>query len=727
MATDEDYLDSLLRSVMENEPDPDKLPPIEKLPSVAGESESFDDAILPDVPVIDEDIVLPDEPVFPEDVIFPEESGDLNMPEINEEEELPIFEEELPGFDEELPIIEDEISGFDDELPVFEEELPIFKDEELPVIDEELVGLDEDLPLIEEEMPAFEEELPGFEEELPTLEEEMPGFEEEMPAFEDELPGFEEELPALDEEMPGFDGELPVFEEELPVVEDELSGFEEELPAFDEGLAGFEDELPGFEEELPAFDEELPILDEEMPNLEEELPILEEESPLSAEKPLILYDEVADFDIPAFEDEVDLSLGGIPEDDVPSESVDGEEVMLSDFDLDSMFAGIDENIEMPDESADFSASQMDNMDIGDLLSGMGDDEDLSDIKNMLDKDDNNELVDDDMLSLLDGVEGYAGDGGDDMGDVMSLLDEPAPAKSPKPKKKLWGKKKAAGDDGDEEFALSPEELDAQLSSNKKKGFFGKIFATLTESDDESEEIEVNIQAIAGEGLGELEGIPEKDSKKKAKKEKKPKEKKEKKPKEKKPKKEKPVKEPEEPEKPVKKVSKKNVLLVFIFSTSLLSAIIAFCLLIPDYMEFEQAKQAYQNEDHRGVFNLLYAKNRGFSDDFIFNQAQIVLRMNRPLDSYSVYLSLDKPVEALNALLNGINRYDEIMEESLYGADVNVNQAYQEILSILSGKYGLSEMDARNILKLESVQYTRRLYELTMGIDFSDLPLVEYGD
>jgi len=718
MATDEDYLDNLLKSVMENEPDPDNLPPI------VDESESFDDVILPDVPLVDEEFVLPDE-----------------------SEEFPIFDEELPIFEEELPVIEDELPGFDDELPGFEEELPVIE-EEMPGLDEEMSGFEEEMPGFEEELPGFDEELPIFDEELPVFEEELPAVEEEMPGLDEEMSGFEEELPGFDEELPEFEEELPVIEEEMPGLDEEMLGFEEELPGFDEELPEFEEELPvieeempeldeemtGFEEELPSFEEELPIFDDDMPEFEEELPTFEEETPVSDE---LATDEELPFfedELPIFEDEpfkqdeVDLSLGGIPDDDeTQTEAASGEEPLLSDMDLDSMFAGIDENIGIPDDSADISASQMDDMDIGDLLSGMGDDEDLSDIKDMLDKDDNNELVDDDMLSLLDGASGYASDS-DDMGDVMSLLDEPAPEKSAKPKKKLWGKKKSGGDDtGDEEFALSPEDLDAQLSSNKKKGFFGRIFATLTESDDESEEIEVNIQAITGEGLSELEGIKEKESKKKAKKEKKPKEKKEKPPKEKKPKKEKPVKEPEEPEKPVKKISKKNVMLVFIFSTSLLAAIIAFCLLIPDYMEFEQAKQAYQNEDHRGVFSLLYAKNRGFNDDYIFKQAQIVLRMNRPLDSYSVYLSLDKPVEALNALLNGINRYDELMEENLYGAEINVNQAYQEILRILSSKYGLSENDARIILEMESVQYTRRLHELTLGIDFSDLPLVTYGD
>ena len=544
----------------------------------------------------------------------------------------------------------------------------------------------------------------------------------EMP----EIPSFDEES-LIDAELPAFD-DLPILEDE-PLIAEELPVFEDEPLVTDE-LPVLEDE-PLVAEELPVFEDE-PLVADELPVLEDE-PLVAEELPILEDEPLV------DDELPVFDEKVDLSLDGMPSIDElsPDVSANDDEAMLSDLDLDAMFAEMDENIDLPelgqdsDSEASMEAASMEEMDISDLLAGMNDDEDLSGIKDLLDKDENNELIDDDMLSLLDGVSGYSSEGEDD-NDVMALFNEAEaePHISSEPKKKAKekrGRRKKGEDLSDEEFALSPEDIDAQLGVNKKKGIFSRLFAALTEADDESEEIDVKIQSISAENLDILDELSKEDvkDKKKTKKDKKaPKEKKEKPPKEKKekkPKKEKLPKEPQEPEKPAKRISKKKILLVFMFSITLMAAIIAFCMLVPDYLEREEAKLAYQSEDHRNLFGLLYAKNRSIADELLFQQSQVILRMNRPKESYEIFKSMDKPVEALNALLMGVNRYDEIQADDSYGVEYQINMAYQELLGILSAVYGLSEADARNLLTMDGESYTKRLYELALNVDFSSMP------
>ena len=780
MTIDEDYLDNLLKSVLDNEPVPnvpresaDNITPPEE--AALSENVEADFAMPEQEPMPEEELPALEEQSFIEEEL-------IDLAEDFSEDELPDLEEPLP--EEELPIFEDpfneeELSDLaENEAPLPEEELPVFEE---PFAEEEFPDLTEnDVPMLEDELPALEE--PLFTDELPALEEVLP--EEELPVFED--PFTEEELPDLAEnDVPMPEEELPAFEESL--LEDELPALEapmpeDELPAFEEPL--LEDELPALEE--PLFAEE-PLPEDDLPPLEEPL-FAEEELPdpgepaadaenlpdfeaSASEEPLLDYgdlpvlDEIlADEALPVSLEDVDLSLGGMPElDELPSDGPGEDEPSLNDFDIDSMLSEIDANMELPEDAAepDFDAglfggdddilsmmdqaaslpedepgigAQMEEMEIGDLLAGMDNDEDLSDIKDLLDKDDNNELVDDDMLSLLDGMTGYPGDGEDDS-DVLALFNDadPVAESAPAPKGKQKKKKGKGGDAADDELALSPDDIDAQLGIKKKKGVLSRIFAALTESDDESDEIDVKIQSISAENLGILDELNAEDGKeqKKTKKDKKQaKEKKEKKPKppkEKKPKKEKPAKEPEAPEKPAKRVSKKNVLLTFIFSISFLAVIIAFTLLIPDYMEREDARIAYQNEDYKDIFALLYAKNRDPSDEFMFQQAQVVMKMNRSMESYQIFLSLDKPVEALNALLMGISRYDDIQGENLYGAEMKVNAAYQTIINTLSSAYGISLDDARAILALEGESYTRRLYEITMGIDFSDFINEEEGE
>ena len=88
----------------------------------------------------------------------------------------------------------------------------------------------------------------------------------------------------------------------------------------------------------------------------------------------------------------------------------------------------------------------------------------------------------------------------------------------------------------------------------------------------------------------------------------------------------------------------------------------------------------------------------------------------------VIMTADEPVEALSALLKAIPRHDELSAEDLYGADMKVAAIYQEVLQILAGVYGLPEGEARAILALDGVAYTRRLHEIALGMDFSGMPL-----
>ncbi|MCL2254354.1 MAG: hypothetical protein FWC09_07900, partial [Lachnospiraceae bacterium] len=602
---------------------------------------------------------------------------------------------------EDIPPVEDE-NSFDE----VSEEMPILEDidvlEEMPILDDADVL---------EEMPILED-VDGLEE-MPILEE--ADVLEEMPILEDV--DVLEEMPILEEA--DVLEEIPILEEadvleEMPILED--IDVLEEMPPLDEA-----DIL----EELPPQDEadilaELPIL-EETETLEEIT--IEEETGSLDELPL--FDEF-NFDEtePASDISDDLAFDDAP---LMEEDAQSNEEVLSDLDLNAMFEGMEEETALSDDSG----MQMEDMDIGDLLTNMSDDEDISDIKDLLEKDENNELIEDDMFSLLDGMGEYSS-GGEDDSDVMSLFNDAADQEKDGAKKKRKGKKNKKGkseDLSDEELAFSPEEFDDQIGLKKKKGFFSRILQSLTESDDESEEIDVAIKSVSAENLDILNELEAEDGKSAGKKDKKDKKaekpKKEKKPKEPKPKKEKAPKkekEPEVPEKPTKKISKKNILLVFVFSTTLLTAIIALCMLIPDYLQREEAKSAFQSEDFKAIYGLLYAKNRDYSDDIIFNQAQVILKMDRALESYEIYKSLDKPVEALNSLLKGITRYDELQTENLYGAEQRVASSYRDVLNALSTEYGLSEASAREILALDNERYTRKIYELTLGIDFSGMPL-----
>ena len=524
-----------------------------------------------------------------------------------------------------------------------------------------------------------------------------------------------------------------VMESETPALSAEATG---EAEASDD-ISAFLDMLdmpeaePALPEELLEPEEEPALPDallepEELPEPDE--PALPEEFLGPEEEPELPEEFLEPEAEPELSEEF---LGPEEESELPEEFLEPEEETAL---LDALLGS--EELPEPDESALLPDEQMsdnmlaesDDMGIDDLLAGMGEDADLSDIKTLLDKDDSGEAVEDDLLSLLDGAPAYASDD-DDGNDILALLGgaDKADGSEEKPQKKKVAKKfrlrkKNMPEDG-EEMTLSPEGLDVHSTQKSKAGVFSRVFKALTESDDEREEDTAGVQTISVENLellSELEAEDEAAAKKKKKKEKPPKEKKEKPPKEKKPKKEKAPKEPEEPDKPTKRVSKKNILLMLTFSASLLAALVALTMLIPDSLERAQAVTAFEAGDYDGVYNLLYGKSKNPDEELLFHQAEVILIMERRLDAYSVNKSLGMETEALNALLLGLNRYDALRIGELYGADAQLAATYQEILRILADEYGMSESRAREILALNAEQYTQTLHEIAEAVYFPDI-------
>ncbi|EZG55089.1 hypothetical protein GNI_118490 [Gregarina niphandrodes] len=251
---------------------------VEELPEVREEEQLPVEEI--EEQEVEDELVLP---LTREMSILEEKREDIveRMPTMVEElsvEELPEAIEEIPAPIEELPEVVEELPEVIGELPEVIEELPEVV-EELPAIIEELPAIVEELPEVIEELPEVIEELPEVIEELPEVIEELPEVVEELPEVVEELPEVIEELPEVVEELPEVVEQLPEVIEELPEVMEELPEVIEELPEVVEELPEVIEELPEVVEELPEVVEELPEVIEELPEAVEELPEVVEELP----------------------------------------------------------------------------------------------------------------------------------------------------------------------------------------------------------------------------------------------------------------------------------------------------------------------------------------------------------------------------------------------------------------------------------------------------------------
>lgn len=399
----------------------------------------------------------------------------------------------------------------------------------------------------------------------------------------------------------------------------------------------------------------------------------------------------------------------------------------SDADISSIPDSVDSPAEINEES---EKTTIDDMDLNALLAGLGEeDAELSEIGNLLEKDANSEIVDaDGSMEKL-----FNEDIESENFEIDSLIED-EPQHETRKEKKLRKKqekaeaklaKKMARQNGDGE---ETEEL-----KEKKDGFFSKLFAAFGDDEEENLNVfETTAVDLAAEGaaeneaildeLSELEEEPKKGKKKKKKDKKGKKSKdngenpeegeenpKEKKKKEKKEKKEKKKKEPAPP---LKKLPVKKIIVISIFIFSIGAVIIAFSYLYPYSKDISAAKKHYVTGNYNETYKYLHGHKLTDEDQELYDKTLVLLKLQRQIDSYRNYMKMDMKVEALNALLQGVDAMDTYSDKA---NEMGIMDEYSRLASTLvlelQNTFGIDVNTAREWIANEgTVGYTRNIYD-----------------
>ena len=445
---------------------------------------------------------------------------------------------------------------------------------------------------------------------------------------------------------------------------------------------------------------------------------------------------------------------------------------LADMDPDDLEARIAAaEADIPSESL---PSTEGDADILDMLSDMDVlDGDLGDIKDVLEKSDNNEAVNADLLKEPDvGPDSFDDDSEEDGAESGKKSKKKKKEKKKKEKgekgsffAKLFGKKKKDKDtdaegDGEAASEAAPEAADAGASADmdllddmsdipgdisegsasdaespdadgeddgsgkkkkkkgeKKKGLIAALLeAVFYEEEDEAspEEGTTKLSDENKQILNELDAEDEekgKKKKKKPKKEKKPKEKKPKKPKEKKPKKE---KAPGEEEKGPK-IPKKYIIRSAAFAVSVLAAAIVLAVFLPKANVMKSARTAYYDHDYKEAFYSMYGKKLNESDQLIYDRSKTIILMERKYESYGQYKAMGMNDRALDALFQGLKRYEALKTEAeTLGVKEDIDATRNLILAALQNDFGVSEEQAMEIIDYNKTDYTGAVNAILRG-------------
>ena len=432
-----------------------------------------------------------------------------------------------------------------------------------------------------------------------------------------------------------------------------------------------------------------------------------------------------------------------------------ENVASSD-DVDLMSMLTSENQEWDEVASERTGESLENMDVTELIDNLEESpDDLLEINDLLKKVDSNEYVEidnADMLALLGGMQeeeiseenifwgndemqsSEAGIPEELLSEKEEMVSSDKKSKKKESKKVLFGKKnkKAKADEDVSGDGENDQAAGKGSKAEKKPGKIAQFFTYLTQEEDEP------VKDENAEILNELEredALKTKEKKKKAKKDGKKKADKGEKSieksaakaaKEEKKREKKRQKEEKKQEKLAnmsveksRKVLGKRGRLVFIaFCASIVEAVLALSAFLPDYVDKNNARDAFYMGDYETVYKLLYGKSLNDSDQLIFKRVEMVLSLQRKLDAYENNKLLGKEPEALDALLQGIERYYDIDDAEAIGVQGEVDAVYGQMCGILLNNYGLTADDALLIIGYTDVEYSRAVYDLSEGKGFS---------
>ncbi len=288
--------------------------------------------------------------------------------------------------------------------------------------------------------------------------------------------------------------------------------------------------------------------------------------------------------------------------------------------------------------------------------------------------------------------------------------------------------------------------DIDNKDKKKKSLFGKIFSKkskkeksdLNEIDadeildetgstsDDMADFDLNEFGFNGDAesilrdLDELDDIEDKsDSKKKEKKEKKEK-------KARKPKKEKKIKQPKIKTKKEKPKRREEIIRISPLAIILMITVIALLVggiyigsnVFSYNSNIKEATNSYIDNDYTKAYTLLAGMKLKDKDKDFYKQVENIMKVEKHINDFNSFITIEKYTYALEALIRGIESYDENIEASKeLGTYEILETEMNEIDTLLKNYFGMSIEDARTIIQItDSGKYAKEINERAAKIN-----------
>lgn len=172
----------------------------------------------------------------------------------------------------------------------------------------------------------------------------------------------------------------------------------------------------------------------------------------------------------------------------------------------------------------------------------------------------------------------------------------------------------------------------------------------------------------------------------------------------------------EAEKNDKRVSTPTVVIVFVAFTALLMLVVFGARQFNYSQVIRKASDYFERQRYRLAYDEVSGVEVKEKDEDLRDRIYTVMYVERLYESYENNMALNRPDKALDALLRGLEKYDEHYEEAVeLKVTSDINSCKDKIINALWNTYSLSENQAYDIMELTGQEYTQTLIKYCEGL------------
>lgn len=163
---------------------------------------------------------------------------------------------------------------------------------------------------------------------------------------------------------------------------------------------------------------------------------------------------------------------------------------------------------------------------------------------------------------------------------------------------------------------------------------------------------------------------------------------------------------------VGKLNKPGVIIVVIGAVIILAGVVVGTNVFGYRLTKSETEKYLQLDKYSDAYREVIGSKLKKKDPDGYERIVTIMKVQQSLDTYSSYTAMKYYPDALNALLRGLQKYDENIETARdLEVDGDLKACKDKILRILNDEFGLSESQAYAILRLDSEAYINKVVNI----------------